>query len=317
MRVLSSRAASQICRHQKLYNATHADQYAHIDATAEAFTIPWLPLQASSQSHRKHQTYACIAGYASKPVIAQCQTAQDARRKLQSPDPAHPLTNESRKKLPCDYTPSPFLPVATSESLVLKSGSSAARLSPHGASVLVGAVNTSLYATSTRSTTAKLSSYAADMLDFANIDLISALHDFGPSVRHWSPTMHEHVLKQGSDFVIARHPLLALGAWLVTSPPVGDPRRSELYVALKQIVAALQSRNRAEMEPLQLGLSLAVYEVGHGMIAQAFQTLSGCKAMLILLEREFRDSGDKQVQETMDWLKASLLMLDRYVTSSG
>ena len=71
------------------------------------------------------------------------------------------------------------------------------------------------------------------------------------------------------------------------------------------------------MEPLQLGLSLAVYEVGHGMIAQAFQTLSGCKAMLILLEREFRDSGDKQVQETMDWLKASLLMLDRYVTSSG
>jgi len=84
LRVLSSRAASQTRRHQKSYNATHADQDARIDATADAFTVPWPPLQASSQSHRKRQTYACIAGYANKLVIAQYQIAQDARRKMQS-----------------------------------------------------------------------------------------------------------------------------------------------------------------------------------------------------------------------------------------
>lgn len=153
-------------------------------------------------------------------------------------------------------------------------------------------------------------------MSLADIDLISALNDFGPSVRHWSPTMHEHVLNQGADFVVSKHPLLALGAWLVTSPPPADSHRSDLYAALKQAVATLQSRSEATMETLQLKLSLAVYEVGHGMTTQAFQTLSGCRAMLILLERDVLRNDDEQVHETMDWLKASLLMLDRYVPSS-
>jgi hypothetical protein len=226
----------------------------------------------------------------------------------------HPLIHEDRKNLPCDYTPSPSLPVTTSEPLVLKSVSSTPRLSPRGASVVVQAANACLYAASDPSATTKLSSYVADILNLANIDLISALNEFGPSVRHWSPTMHEHVLKQGADFVIAKYPLLALGAWLVTSSPPAHSHRSELYAALKQAVATLQSRSDAAMESLQLGLSLAVYEVGHGMTTQAFQTLSSCKAMLILLERNLLHSDDGQAQETIDWPKASLLMLDRYVT---
>jgi hypothetical protein len=218
--------------------------------------------------------------------------------------------------LPCDYTPSPSLPVAKSEPLVLEPGSSAPRLSPRGASVLVQAVNASLHATSNQLATTKLPSFVADIMSLADIDLISALNDFGPSVRHWSPTMHEHVLNQGADFVVSKHPLLALGAWLVTSPPPADSHRSDLYAALKQAVATLQSRSEATMETLQLKLSLAVYEVGHGMTTQAFQTLSGCRAMLILLERDVLRNDDEQVHETMDWLKASLLMLDRYVPSS-
>ncbi|KAF3043927.1 hypothetical protein E8E11_005863 [Didymella keratinophila] len=224
---------------------------------------------------------------------------------------ASPLTDEDRKNLACDYTPSPSLPVTTSEPLVLESGLLAPRLSPRGASVLVQAANASLHATSDQSATTKLSSYVADILNLANIDLIFTLNDFGPSVRHWSPAMHEHVLKQSADIIILKHPLLALGAWLVTSPPADDQRRSDLYAALKQIVAILQSRSEASMEMLQLGLSLAVYEVGHGMTLQAFQTLSGCKAMLILLERDIHKKDDEELQETIEWLKASLLMLDR------
>lgn len=123
--------------------------------------------------------------------------------------------------------------------------------------------------------------------------------------------MHEHVLNQGADFVIVKYPLLALGAWLVISSPPEEPDRSELYAALKHIVATLQLRGEAGMEPLQLGLSLAVFEVGHDMTTQAFQTLSGSKAMLTLLERDLRNSDDGQAQETLDWLKVSLLMLDR------
>lgn len=224
------------------------------------------------------------------------------------------LTYGNSKNLPCDYTPSPSLPVPATEPLVLKSGSSAPRLSSRGAWELVRSVNASPSTTPGQIAKAKLSSYVAEVFSLANIDIISVLHDFGPSVRHWSPTMHEHALSQGADVVIAKHPLLALGAWLVTSCPHENPPRSELYGALKQVVATLQSRGEAAMEMLQLGLSLAVYEVGHGMTTQAFQTLSGCKAMLILLEREVPNSGDEQAQETIDWLKASLLMLDRYVT---
>lgn len=226
----------------------------------------------------------------------------------------HSLTDNNRKNLPCDYTPSPSLPPATTEPLVLKSGSSTPRLSPRGAWGLIQAANASLHARPGQSAKTKLSSYVADVLSLANIDLVSALDDFGPSVRHWSPTMHEHVLNQGAAVVVAKYPLLALGAWLVTISPPENPQRSELYAALKQIVATMQSTSKVGIEMLQLELSLAVYEVGHGMVMQAFQTLSGCKAMLILLERDVLNSDDEQAQETIDWLKASLLMLDRYVT---
>lgn len=244
-------------------------------------------------------------------MIAWCRIAHDALRTLWGLICTCSLTDGNSKNLRCDYTPSPSLPVPENEPLVLKSGSSAPRLSSRGAWGLVRSVNASLHITPGQVARAKLSSYVADVFSMASIDIMSVLHDFGPSVRHWSPTMHEHVLSQGADVVIATHPLLALGAWLVTSCPHDNPSRDKLYGALKQVVAALQSRGKATMEMLQLGLSVAVYEVGHGMTTQAFQTLGGCKAMLILLEHEVPNSGDTQVQETIDWLKASLLMLDR------
>lgn len=67
------------------------------------------------------------------------------------------------------------------------------------------------------------------------------------------------------------------------------------------------------MEALEVGLSIAVYEIGHGMATQAFQTLHSCRAMVILLEHVHMGSENNQALETMDWLKASLLTLDRYV----
>lgn len=196
----------------------------------------------------------------------------------------------------------------------LRSGSSAPRLSSRGAWGLLQAVNASLHATSGQPAKAKLSSYVADILNLANVNLISALDDFGPSVRHWSPTVHEHVLDQGADLILAKYPLLALGAWLVTISPHGHteyPQRCELYQSLKQVIAVLQSRSEAEMQSLQLGLSIAVYEVGHGMATQALQTLISCKAMLTLLEHGV-NRCNKQTLETIEWLKASLLMLERY-----
>lgn len=228
---------------------------------------------------------------------------------------AHSVTRETRKDLPCDYTPSPSLQVTTSEPLVLRSGSSAPRLSFHGAWRLLQAVNASLHAMSGQPAKTKFSSSVADILNLANFDLISALDDLDPSVRHWSPTVHEHVLDQGADLILAKYPLLTLGAWLATVPSHGQteyPQRCKLYQSLKQVIAVLQSRSEAEMQSLQLGLSIAVYEVGHGMATQAFQTLSSCKAMLLPLEHDV-NRCNKQALETMEWLKASLLMLHRHV----
>lgn len=172
----------------------------------------------------------------------------------------------------------------------------------------------SLDATASQSAKKKLSIYVADIFNLADIDLVAVLVDFGPSVRHWSPTMHEHVLGQGADAIVMKYPLLALSAWLVTSSPLkgaSDPHHSHLYQALKQTFAIQQSTDKTGLEALQVGLSIVVYEVGHGLSSQAFQTLSCCKAILILLAHDELNGSDIQAQQTMDWLRASLLMLDR------
>jgi hypothetical protein len=94
---------------------------------------------------------------------------------------------------------------------------------------------------------------------------------------------------------------------------VQDLHRSQLYQALKQVLSLLQTTNEVKIEALQLGLSVAVYEVGHSLATQASQTLSYCQSMLIMLEHNALDSGNKKMLQTLEWLKASLLLLDRYV----
>lgn len=169
-------------------------------------------------------------------MIAQYRTAQDALRSLQRRKQLiYSMTCKTRKYLQCDYSPSPPLPITTLEPLVLRPGSSAARLSSHGAWGLLRAVDISLHATYTEHAETKLSSYVIDILNLANVDLISALDDYGPSLQYRSPTVHAHVIKRGAEEIATKYPLLALAAWLVTTLPYNEadhPHRNELYQAL-------------------------------------------------------------------------------------
>jgi hypothetical protein len=58
---------------------------------------------------------------------------------------------------------------------------------------------------------------------------------------------------------------------------------------------------------------ITVYEVGHGLQIPACQTLASCIALLRALGLDARKKKDTGLVETTNWLKVSMLMLDRYV----
>lgn len=155
-----------------------------------------------------------------------------------------------------------------------------------------------------------------ELLTLANVDLSSALKVFSPSVQQWCPILPGDAHRWDAQLLVAEHPLLALGVWLVTKTARGHPEHfygCQLYRSLKQSLALLQTSSEVTAEALQLGLLIAVYEVSHGMKRQAFQSLGSCKAMLILLEYDALYRISTRLSEMLEWLKASLLMLDRYV----
>ncbi|KAH6644782.1 hypothetical protein C7974DRAFT_300742 [Boeremia exigua] len=224
------------------------------------------------------------------------------------------------KGFSCDYSPSPPVPSTTSEPLILRSQSGAPLLSCLGAWKLVHYVTTSLKASSDINASSKLSDYVVDILKLADINLTSIVEDYGRSIRHWSPTVYDCTLDQGTEVILTRYPALALSVWLVTQnirKHAEHPSDCQLYRVLKQVLALLQTKHDADIEALQLGLSIAVYEVGHGMGTQAFQTILSCKAILTILEHGATAIDDISTLETTEWLKASLIMLDRilFVTS--
>ena len=86
---------------------------------------------------------------------------------------------------------------------------------------------------------------------------------------------------------------------------------SELYAALKQVHALLQTTQTPDLSILQVGLIIAMYELGHGLRQQAFQTIGNCTATLRILDIEATQKENVDNSRTLGWLKASLTMIDR------
>lgn len=163
-----------------------------------------------------------------------------------------------------------------------------------------------------------------EILYLAEFDLFQALGEFGRCIQQWCPIIGEDLLlgcendlsRQLSAHNGPKDPLLWLCLWLVTRKPCQHQTMgtSELYRAMKQVQVLLQSRGDSglDLSVLRMGMLIALYEVGHGLRRQALQTLASCTAALKILELETKSKPDDKELNTVQWLKASLITLDRY-----
>lgn len=198
-----------------------------------------------------------------------------------------------------------------------------ADLTPRGSTELLRIVAACVNESDDPILATRLSGLVHVILDLADVDLVVALREFGPCIQQWCPILLENMLlgceddlsQQMTDGISSKNPLLWLCIWLVTSRAcrnLDHTTGSELYRTTKQIISALQSCRNLELEVLQLAMLVTVYEVGHGLHTQAFQTLASAAALLRMLELGARGKST-QFLETLQWLKASILMLDRCV----
>ncbi|KAH7401223.1 hypothetical protein BKA66DRAFT_98299 [Pyrenochaeta sp. MPI-SDFR-AT-0127] len=230
----------------------------------------------------------------------------------------------------CDYTSVKELPrheEYEAEPLILHSETcSHSDLSQHGTAELLRAVREYLNE-AVVSMSSTLSELVYNILGVANVNLETAIVEFGPCIQQWCPIVPEDLLwgrendisQHSSNRSGLRHPLHLLCLWLVTRRACADEKHlihCELYQSLKKILALLQTRCEVDLERLQVGMLIAVYEVGHGLQKQAFQTLATCTAMLRLQDLEARQKEDTNLIQTVEWLKASMLMLDRMIPLS-
>ena len=162
-----------------------------------------------------------------------------------------------------------------------------------------------------------------EILDLADVDLPAALGEFSTCIQQWCPTMLEEsflvwktdLLQQSTRGGDPKNALLGLCLWLVTRRTCHHQdhvTRSELYRAMKQIIGLFQSGPDVGLEVIQIGMLVAVYEVCHGLQAQAFQTSASSVALLRMLELDAK-TRSPNMMESIDCLKASMLMLDRCV----
>lgn len=199
----------------------------------------------------------------------------------------------------------------------MQAGTFAPHLSSQGAWELVQLVDACLNPASSPAFARWLANFTADILSLANVDFPTVLDHFDTSVQQWCPIFPENVLHHGAETLILDHPVLSLGIWFVTKTARGHPEHyygCQLYQALKQVHALLQTASDVRMETLQLGMLIAVFEMGHGMGRQAFQTLGGCKCTLTMLELDAQDRAQSRVLDNIRWLKVSLLTLDWYAS---
>lgn len=241
------------------------------------------------------------------------------------------LTDWSSKGKDCDYTPYKEPPRFESyelEPLVIRCDTCLhTDLSPRGTTELLRAVVARIDTPDSATSLTVLTSLVQHMLDLADIDLAAALGEFGPCIQQWCPIISEDLLLGCEhDLSIGVHgqddsgkrPLLRLCLWLVTCRPCPYHKHigaSELYRALKQVHAIIQGTAGMELDAIEAGMIMAVYEIGHAMRMQAFQTTASCAAALKVLDVETKRLGITESAERLEWLKASLVMLDRCVDS--
>ncbi|USP80133.1 uncharacterized protein yc1106_07407 [Curvularia clavata] len=193
-----------------------------------------------------------------------------------------------------------------------------ADITSRGASELLQATAACVSSGGAPTEASKLSEVVYDMLDLGDVDLPWALAEFGPCIQQWCPVFPTTYLTGGIDDLAQqgprrdklRQPLLLLCLWLVTRRTCmqeDHTTQCQLYRTLKQILALLQPEEHIGLETLQISMLLAVYEVGHGMSKQAFQTLSASVSMLKLLDLS---NPNPTLKHNLSWLKSSILMLD-------
>ncbi|KAH7088924.1 hypothetical protein FB567DRAFT_522621 [Paraphoma chrysanthemicola] len=233
------------------------------------------------------------------------------------------------KKQACDYTPPVPSTVHKLEPLVIHHRSCGhADLSPYGAIELVQAVKACIDAPLNSNLATDLLDLVSDVLGTVGFNLSDALTEFGPCIQQWCPILVEDHILGNCDYKVAepvdaregpQDPIIWMGLWLVLRSPCSPQegmRRSELHATLKQVHALWQYGLRLEIRSIQLGLLIAVFELGHGQSQQAFQTLATCAATLRCLELDAERRQEAGILKIMRWLKTSVAMLDRQVCLS-
>ncbi|KAH7384345.1 hypothetical protein DE146DRAFT_223438 [Phaeosphaeria sp. MPI-PUGE-AT-0046c] len=148
------------------------------------------------------------------------------------------------------------------------------------------------------------------ILNLAEFDLTSALREFASGMHKWCPVLDENMLPDGDNDLsknARRHPLFTLCMWFVATS-IGV---TEVYRAMKHIFVALQTDFEIRVEAVQIGVLIAMYEVSHGLQAQANYTVSTCAIMVQYLEPASPPDSAHGQAYMLKRLKSSLLRLDR------
>lgn len=256
------------------------------------------------------------------------------RPKLSMDESIHPLTRITlirySKNQSCDYTPPPQFGSPGTEPLVCRKPCGHADLSSNGAAELIQAVRACIDATPHHpDPTIDLFDLTSDILSTVGFNLAHSFTEFGPCIQQWCPIIVQDHLLSNCDYKVTepvstqegpQDPILWLSLWLVLRKPCSPEEQmgtSELYTTLKQVHALLQSAPKLDLSVLQVGLIIAVYELGHGLRQQAFQTVGSCTATLQFLELSTGQSQDIELEGNLRWMKSSVAMLDRLVFLPG
>ncbi|KAH8731666.1 hypothetical protein GQ44DRAFT_604645 [Phaeosphaeriaceae sp. PMI808] len=231
----------------------------------------------------------------------------------------------------CDYTPykdQPNQEIHEPGSLILQHKKcSHADLTPRGSTELLRAVAACIDDPQNYSLATEFSEVLTSLLGFAKVDLPVSLEEFGPCIQQWCPILPEDYLRGCANDLSqqikhgygVKSPVLYLCLWLITRrtcPYREHTTQCELYRTTKQALALLQSKFHLDLEIVQIGMLITVYEVGHGLQAQASQTLASCVALFRMLELKARRAKDSRLIDVIAWMQASMVMLDRMMPVS-
>lgn len=153
----------------------------------------------------------------------------------------------------------------------------------------------------------------SNILSKVNLTLPSLVEDYTRSIHNWFPIVNLdqlrlHINNPSTPSTETSTTLLSLAMLLVITTPCGHIEhlsQKRLYMTLQCLCAALQSRNDIGVPLVEAKSLMTLYECGHGMIRQAYLTLSSTVAMTSLLDADAEDS------EGQIHLEVCLMILDR------